>query len=60
MTWAAICAILVAGWLAYHVVVRPDTDGSNSRVEAGTPDVNERPLPQGNPFEPEGDLDSEF
>ncbi|MGI6459022.1 MAG: helix-turn-helix domain-containing protein [Candidatus Hydrogenedentales bacterium] len=51
MTWAAICAILAAGWLAYTVVVRPDNGAGQGRVEAGAPDVNERPALQGNPFE---------
>ncbi len=52
VTWAAICAILATGWLAYHVVVRPDAGPGNGRVEAGAPDINERSVPQGNPFEP--------
>ncbi|HOD50813.1 MAG TPA: helix-turn-helix transcriptional regulator [Candidatus Hydrogenedentes bacterium] len=58
LTWAAICAILAVGWFTYQIVVRPDAGASKERVEAGTPDVNERPLPQGNPFEPEAGRDS--
>ncbi len=53
LTWAAICAILAAGWLLYHVVVRPDAGAANGRVEAGAPEVTERATPQGNPFEPD-------
>ncbi|HOF38442.1 MAG TPA: helix-turn-helix domain-containing protein [Candidatus Hydrogenedentes bacterium] len=51
MTWAAICAMLAAGWLAYTVVVRPDSGAGQGRVEAGAPDISERLTPPGNPFE---------
>ncbi|MEA3364625.1 MAG: helix-turn-helix domain-containing protein [Candidatus Hydrogenedentes bacterium] len=58
LTWAAICAILAVGWFTYQIVVRPDAGASDSRVEAGTPDVNEKTPPHGNPFEPDTSRDS--
>ncbi len=36
ITWAAICAIIVLGWMAYTLVVRPDDSGGQGRVEAET------------------------
>lgn len=41
LTWAAICAFLALGWLAYTLVVRPEPNGPNDRVRAGTIEVVE-------------------
>lgn len=45
LTWAAICGIIAMGWLAYHVVVRPDAGLTDGRVDAGMPDASELSVP---------------
>lgn len=35
ITWGAICAILLLGWISYSVVVRPFAPSSEERVNAG-------------------------
>lgn len=39
VTWAAICAVLLLGWIAYAMVVHPNTEATRNRVEAGTRDT---------------------
>lgn len=41
LTWAAILGILLFGWIAYTVVVRPQADLRDDRVQAGTVEVQE-------------------
>ena len=36
IAWAAICAVLLLGWVTYAAIVRPQADVSENRVEAGT------------------------
>ena len=36
LTWAAICAMLLLGWVTYATVVRPKAEITDRRVEAGT------------------------
>lgn len=36
VTWAAVCAIVALGWATYTVVVQPQAEPTNNRVEAGT------------------------
>lgn len=36
ITWGAICALLLLGWVSYSVVVRPFATTSEDRVNAGT------------------------
>ena len=36
LTWVAITAVLLLGWLAYTVVVAPQSEVTKDRVEAGT------------------------
>jgi len=36
LTWAAISAVLLLGWLTYATVVRPEAEVTDKRVEAGT------------------------
>lgn len=36
ITWGAICALLLLGWVSYSVVVRPFAATSEDRVNAGT------------------------
>lgn len=38
VTWAAVCGIIVLGWVTYAVVVRPAADPGDQRVHAGTTD----------------------
>lgn len=35
LTWGAICAILLLGWISYSVVVKPFADHGEERVNAG-------------------------
>jgi cytoskeletal protein RodZ len=35
IAWGAICGILLLGWLTYAVVVRPLTESTETRVDAG-------------------------
>ncbi|MBN2308554.1 MAG: helix-turn-helix domain-containing protein [Candidatus Hydrogenedentes bacterium] len=35
VAWCTVCAILVLGWFAYTVVVRPNAEPAENRVEAG-------------------------
>lgn len=39
LAWAAISAVLLLGWVAYAVVLQPETEPSESRVQAGTVDM---------------------
>jgi len=36
LTWGAICAILLLGWISYSVVVAPFAEPADGRVDAGT------------------------
>lgn len=36
LTWGAICAILLLGWVSYSVVVKPFAEPADGRVDAGT------------------------
>ena len=36
LTWGAICAILLLGWVSYSVVVKPFADSGDERVNAGS------------------------
>ncbi|HEO71614.1 MAG TPA: hypothetical protein ENN80_10150 [Candidatus Hydrogenedentes bacterium] len=45
LTWAAICAIFLLGWLAYTVVVQPEAPSPDNRVEAGARIPGESPAP---------------
>lgn len=36
LTWGAICAILLLGWVSYSVVIKPFADQSEKRVDAGS------------------------
>ncbi len=38
--WAAVCAILVLGWITYAVVFQPKADTSDGQVRAGTVDMH--------------------
>lgn len=39
MTWAAICALLVLGWVSYSMVVKPFGQSTTDRVNAGTVEI---------------------
>lgn len=41
LTWAAIVGVLLFGWFAYTIVVRPQADLRDDRVQAGTVEVDE-------------------
>lgn len=48
VAWASICAILVAGWLAYSLVVRPSSSPQDTKVRAEEaplylPETEDRP-----------------
>lgn len=36
LAWAAISAILLLGWVTYAVILQPDAERAESRVQAGT------------------------
>jgi cytoskeletal protein RodZ len=36
ISWAAICAVVAVAWIAYNIVVQPETEVTDGRVEAGT------------------------
>lgn len=36
IAWGAVCGLIVLGWFAYAVVVRPFLEAPQDRVEAGT------------------------
>jgi len=36
ITWGTVVSILIAGWIAYSVVVRPDAAGPQGAASAGT------------------------
>ncbi len=38
-TWATVCAVILFGWFAYSVVVKPLADSWQSRVEAGSVEI---------------------
>lgn len=40
-TWAVVCGALALGWLAYMLVVDPQIDGGEGRVEAGVFEILE-------------------
>ena len=50
VVWAAICGILVLGWIAYASVVRPTDDPGQGRVEAET--LRELVVPPTPPTDP--------
>ena len=39
VAWAAICGILLLGWIAYGVVMRPLAESEDARVDAGTLEI---------------------
>ena len=39
MTWAAICALLLLGWVSYSIVVRPFGASTPDRVNAGSIEI---------------------
>tara|TARA_R110001592_G_scaffold188853_2_gene434253 strand:+ start:497 stop:964 length:468 start_codon:yes stop_codon:yes gene_type:complete len=39
MTWAAICAVLLLGWVSYSIVVRPFAESTPDRVNAGSIEI---------------------
>lgn len=39
ITWSAICAILLLGWVSYSIVVKPFAEGRGGRVDAGTIEI---------------------
>jgi cytoskeletal protein RodZ len=38
-TWATVCAVIVFGWFAYSIVVKPLADSWQGRVEAGSVEI---------------------
>ena len=38
-TWATVCAVLLFGWFAYSIVVKPLADSWQGRVEAGSVEI---------------------
>ena len=38
-TWATVCAVILFGWFAYSVVVKPLADSWQGRVEAGSVEI---------------------
>ena len=38
-TWASVCAVILFGWFAYSVVVKPLADSWQGRVEAGSVEI---------------------
>lgn len=40
LTWAAIVGVVLATWMAYSLIVRPQADGTEDRVEAGTEELH--------------------
>ncbi len=45
LAWAAICAILLLGWITYTVIVHPKAEITDKRVEAGTREMVVPPSP---------------
>ena len=43
VTWAVITAVVVLGWLTYSMVVQPQVDTADKRVEAGTVEMMDPP-----------------
>ncbi len=39
MTWAAICALLLLGWFSFSMVVRPFSENTTDRVNAGSVEI---------------------
>ena len=39
LTWAAICSILLLGWVSYSIVVKPFAESAKDRVNAGTKEI---------------------
>lgn len=39
ITWSAICALLLLGWVSYSIVVKPFAEGRADRVDAGTIEI---------------------
>jgi len=39
MTWAAICGLLLLGWVSYSIVVKPFGESAPGRVNAGTIEI---------------------
>jgi len=44
-TWATILGIVALGWLTYTIVLRPQAQGPETRVQAGTVDLVLPPTP---------------
>lgn len=40
VAWAAVCTILVLGWITYAVVLQPSGDASDGQVRADTVDMH--------------------
>jgi cytoskeletal protein RodZ len=41
ITWGAVCAFLLLGWLTYSAVFRPVAEDGETRVDAGTVEVEQ-------------------
>ena len=39
LTWSTVCAVILLGWFAYSVVVKPLADSWQGRVEAGSVEI---------------------
>lgn len=52
LTWAAICAMLLLGWITYAIVVHPRAEVTENRVEAGTREMVVPPAPTDADFQP--------
>jgi len=50
ITWGTVVSILLAGWIAYSVVVRPDAGGQQGAASAGAIGVNS--IQQEEPYRP--------
>jgi len=44
MTWVAVCGLILLGWVAYTVVVKPGTETEESQVKADTVEMVVPPL----------------
>jgi cytoskeletal protein RodZ len=39
ITWGAVCAVILLGWLTYSMLIRPLAEDAKERVEAGMPEI---------------------
>ena len=44
ITWGAVCAVLLLGWLTYATVIQPLAENARARVEAVTTEAAPSPL----------------